>query len=472
MPLVDIVMPVFNAGRYLDEAVRSLQRQTLADFRLILVNDGSTDGSGERCHAFAAADPRLLCLDQENRGITRSLNRGLDLATAPFVARMDADDIAEPDRLAQQLRYLESHPAVVALGTSVHSIDDRGALVNRFDPPALHADIDRELLTGNGGAMIHPSLLFRRDTLRAIGGYTEELPYSQDLDIFLRLAEVGRLANLLSPLLRYRLHPGASNFTHGTKKRELKEGILRRAAARRGVPFVPPPVRPLLHERDAATTLREWALYASAHQQRRAAVRHLAAAVVHRPLARDNLRAARVILPRLFRRPSSEYWTHRQEMNYYLEVRRLAAEHAASAASVLEVGPRNTAFLRRLDWIPDKTAIDIAFQPEIPGVRGFKGDFFAFDPGRRFDLVLCLQVLEHLDDPAAFARKLLATGRLVIASVPYRWPAGMCQYHKQDPIDETKLLGWFGRAPRDWIRVTDERLDRIICVYDAAPARP
>lgn len=468
MPAVDILMPVFNAGAYLDEAVRSLQRQTLRDFRLILVNDGSTDGSGERCRAFAAADPRLLCVDQENRGITRSLNHALSLATAPYVARMDADDIAEPDRLAQQLRYLETHPAVVALGTSVRSIDDRGAFVGRFDPPALHAAIDGELLTGNGGAMIHPSLVFRRDALRTVGGYDERLPYSQDLDIFLRLAEIGRLANLLTPLLRYRLHPGSSNFTHGTRKRELKEGILRAAATRRGTPFVPPPVRPLLHERDAAATRREWALYASAHHQRRAALRHLLGAFAQRPFARDNLRAARLVLPRLLRRPSSEYWAHRQEMNYYLEVRRLASEHAAAATSVLEVGPRNTAFLRRLEWIADKTAIDIAFLPAIPGVHGIKGDFFTFDPGRRFDLVLCLQVLEHLDDPAAFACKLLASGACVIASVPYRWPAGMCVYHKQDPVDEAKLAQWFGRAPLDSIRVADEGRERLICVYSGS----
>ncbi len=468
MPLVDILLPVFNAGRHLDDAVRSLQRQTFADFRLILINDGSTDDSGGRCRALAAADPRLHCIDQENRGITRSLNRGLALATAPFVARMDADDIAEPDRLAQQLRYLESHPAIVALGTSVHSIDDHGAPVNRFDPPALHEAIDRELLTGNGGAMIHPTLVFRRAALLAIGGYDEQLPFSQDLDIFLRLAEVGRLANLLSPLLRYRLHPGSSNFTHGPEKRALKEGILRRTAVRRGVPFVPPPVRPLLHERDPAATRREWALYASAHHQRRAALRHLAGAFLHRPFDRANLGAARLVLPRLLRHPSEEYWEHRRGMNYYLEVHRLATEHASAAASVLEVGPRNTAFLRRLDWIPDKTAVDIALKPEIPGVAGVQGDFFTYDPGRRFDLVLCLQVLEHLADPAAFARKLLATGRTVIASVPYRWPAGMCRYHLQDPVDEAKLLTWFGRPPRDWLRVTDENQERLICVYDSA----
>lgn len=462
MPRVDILMPVFNAGRFLDEALRSIRAQTWTDFRLILINDGSTDDSADRCRAAAAADPRLLCIDQVNLGITRSLNRALALATAPFVARMDADDIAEPDRLAQQLRYLDAHPAVIALGTSVHSIDDRGARVNRYDPPALHADIERELLTGNGGAMIHPSLVFRLEALRQVGGYSDDLPFSQDLDLFLRLAEVGRLANLLSPLLRYRLHAQSSNFTHGPAKRALKEEILRRAAARRARPFVAPPVSPLLHERDPAATRREWALYASAHRQRHAAVRHLAGAFVRRPLALENLRAARIVLPRLFRPTGPAERRHTEPVNCHLEILRLAREHAGAATTVLEVAAGRSTFLRRLDWIPEKTALDGGNEPAIAAVRGLAGDFLAYPIDHRFDLVLCLHDLEGVGAPATVARRLLAAGSIVIVAAPCRRP-------ESDP--EAELLGWFGRPPLDWIRVADGDREHLICVY-ASPSSP
>lgn len=160
------------------------------------------------------------------------------------------------------------------------------------------------------------------------------------------------------------------------------------------------------------------------------------------------------------------YWQRRQHMQYYREVIRLARAHAPEAKSVLDVGARDTPVLVELDWIGSRTAIDFEVAPDLPGVTGIKGDFLEFQPAQPFDLVICLQVLEHLDDPHRFAQKLFDTGRTVIISVPYQWPAGFCPQHPQDPIDEQKLLRWTERPPVEQAIVTDDRLARFIGVFE------
>jgi hypothetical protein len=168
-----------------------------------------------------------------------------------------------------------------------------------------------------------------------------------------------------------------------------------------------------------------------------------------------------------------DYWEVRKNYRYFTDVVRLARQHAGNAQSVLDVGPRDTPFVRELAWIPAKTALDLQFMPMIVGATNLQGDFLQYQPERPFDLVLCLQVLEHLDDPTTFARKLLATGKTVIISVPYRWPLGTCKWHPQDPIDEEKLLGWMGRPFIDKSIVTDQGAQRIIGVFHGdAYARP
>jgi trans-aconitate methyltransferase len=94
-----------------------------------------------------------------------------------------------------------------------------------------------------------------------------------------------------------------------------------------------------------------------------------------------------------------------------------------------------------------------------------QADFYTWKPDRNYDVVLCLQVLEHLDNPKEFAQKLLQVGKTVIISVPYKWKEGSCKYHTQDPIDKEKLKGWVGREPDEQHVVTDKGLERIICVY-------
>jgi hypothetical protein len=161
-------------------------------------------------------------------------------------------------------------------------------------------------------------------------------------------------------------------------------------------------------------------------------------------------------------------------MMYYREVVRLALAHAPDARSVIDVGSMNSPFILRFDWIPEKASLDLYKQGRLRRVKNIKVDFLTWQPDRVYELVLCLQVLEHLDEPAPFARKLLACGRRVIVSVPYCWPPGHEPSHVQDPVDEAKVAAWLGRP---WIehliaREADDPFARLIVVVDGTAIRP
>lgn len=159
------------------------------------------------------------------------------------------------------------------------------------------------------------------------------------------------------------------------------------------------------------------------------------------------------------------YWSDRQHMRYYSQVLSFARRHAPGGGSVLDVGGRDCQYIAWLDWFQHKVVIDLKPPPAQPGVDTVAGDFLAWQPAAVFDLVLCLQVLEHLAEPAPFCRKLLRTGRVAIISVPYRWPQGLCRYHLQDPVDEVKLQGWAGQLMRESSIVRDGNRDRLVAVF-------
>ncbi len=160
------------------------------------------------------------------------------------------------------------------------------------------------------------------------------------------------------------------------------------------------------------------------------------------------------------------YWSERKQFNYYAEVVRLSRLYVPNGGSVIDVGAGYAHLLRRFDWFTHRVALDPNTIRRQRGIERLCIDFFEYRPETPFDLVLCLQVLEHLDDPTRFAQKLFATGQTVIISVPYRWPAGFYQPHVQDPVDEEKLASWTGRTPTATLKVRDGR-ERLIAVYGA-----
>jgi hypothetical protein len=144
------------------------------------------------------------------------------------------------------------------------------------------------------------------------------------------------------------------------------------------------------------------------------------------------------------------YWERRKHLLYYREVLRLAKRHCPAAHTVIDIGAKQNPFVLQLDWIAHKTRLDIEPAPALPGCLTIQADFMEYCIGEPVDLALCLQVLEHLENPGPFARKLLEVGRTVILSVPYRWPKGLVPSHRQDPVDEDQLRQWTGRP---WIDV-------------------
>ena len=233
-PAVSVVMAVYNSERYLSEAVRSILGQTLGDFELIALDDGSTDGSLKILNDFARQDPRVRVVTRPNKGLTATLNEGIALARGEFIARMDGDDVAYPDRFARQVEFLRARPDVVCAGGSFELIDGKGRLLTRLDPPADDADIQKSCLAGHT-AVCHPAAMMRADAARKVGGYDTYFKTTQDLDMWLRLGEVGRLANLPDVLLQFRQHEGSVSETKRLEQRRFSREACERAWKRRGI---------------------------------------------------------------------------------------------------------------------------------------------------------------------------------------------------------------------------------------------
>ncbi len=242
-PLISVLMPVYNAERYLAEAVESILNQTLGDFEFLIVDDGSTDGSLRILERYASRDPRIRLTSRPNTGYLVALHEMLAVARGEFLARMDADDIALPERFERQVEYFRSHPEVVVLGTRILVIDHDGDPLEERCRAQTHEEIDMAHLVPSSASpgICHPALMMRTETLRRVGGYRAEYYPSEDGDLFLRLAEIGRLANLPDVHLKYRLHPQSTTRARGVEQYAVLLSAIADARRRRGLPPVPPP---------------------------------------------------------------------------------------------------------------------------------------------------------------------------------------------------------------------------------------
>lgn len=235
-PTISVVMPVYNTRAYVTAALDSIIGQTFPNWELICVDDGSNDGSLNILRDYEAADQRLHVVTRTNSGSSRARNHGMSLARGKYIAAMDSDDIALPDRLSCQLRYMEAHPECVALGANVQVVGPDLMPIYDELKPLDHDTIDNRVLAGDGSAIRHPVALFRTEALQMIGGYREECFTGEDTDLYLRLAECGRLANLPDILLLYRLRLGSITRTRETTYNQV---VRRDAYIRRGLPVDP-----------------------------------------------------------------------------------------------------------------------------------------------------------------------------------------------------------------------------------------
>lgn len=211
-PSISIAMSVYNNAPYLAQAIRAILAQTHTDFEFLIVDDGSTDGSTAIIDDFARQDGRVRPIHQENRGLVASLNRLLHEARAPLVARMDGDDDCHPERLSRQYAFMQENPDHAVIGTQSISFDDAG---NRWASPEFPTtDAELRAAIGTRNVMCHPSVVMRRDLVRAAGGYRRQFVHCEDRDLWLRLSEHSRLASLPDALTYYRRTPGQVSNRH------------------------------------------------------------------------------------------------------------------------------------------------------------------------------------------------------------------------------------------------------------------
>lgn len=227
-PTVSVALAVRNAERTVRESLQSVLNQTWTDFDVIVVDDGSTDRTPELLDRMAASDARVRVIRREHRGLAPSLNGAIELARGKYVARQDADDVSMPSRLDRQVRFLDTHPAVCAVGTAGVVIDDAGRAIRAYATRHGAAAVRKGLRTLRGSP-IHGSMMMRRQAVVDVGGYRGAFSASQDADLWLRLCERGDIDNVPEPLYHWRIAAGSVYADH--RARQLRYAALARVFA-------------------------------------------------------------------------------------------------------------------------------------------------------------------------------------------------------------------------------------------------
>lgn len=226
-PLITVVMPVRNGARWLGEALSSVAAQTLSDWELIAIDDGSTDDTPRILAQFAERDARVRVIRQDALGLVTALNRGIAEARGALLARLDADDRARPERLRRQSDHLAAHPEIALLGSWAQRIDEAGGARGMLRPATDPQELGRILMRGN--PFVHSSVMLRADVVRRLGGFRPAFRAAEDYDLWLRIAEVATIANLPEPLIDYRWH--SENVTHRNAIRQAFSVRLARRSA-------------------------------------------------------------------------------------------------------------------------------------------------------------------------------------------------------------------------------------------------
>lgn len=242
-PRVTVLIPVYNGEKFLAEAIESILGQTFTDFELLIIDDGSTDSTPRVISAFN--DPRIRFeRNQQNLGLSETLNRGKVMARGEYLARMDSDDVSLPQRLSRQVAFMDNNPDVGICGTWLEAFSDTSRTV--WPSPGTHDDIVCSLLFES--VMYHPTVIFRNSHIdKFTVRYSPEFPAAQDYELWSRCSGGLRLANVPEVLLRYRLHDEKS----GRSKQQLQIEYANRVRSR------------LLRELGIEHTEEELALHAS-----------------------------------------------------------------------------------------------------------------------------------------------------------------------------------------------------------------
>lgn len=230
-PLVSVVIPVYNCEAFFDETLRSARAQTLRDIEIIVIDDGSTDGSMSIAERHASADQRIRLFRQPNSGVASAQNHGVREARAPWIALLGADDVALPQRLERQLAYLSAHPRTKVLGTYGWRIGARGRELGAFDVgPRDQAHFERLRSANEAIYLLASSVVFSRDVALAAGGF-RELDVAEDVDLWTRIADYHLVEALPERLVLYRVH--TASMSSAALFRQLEAALWISAASAR-----------------------------------------------------------------------------------------------------------------------------------------------------------------------------------------------------------------------------------------------
>jgi len=221
MPKISVILPVYNGERYIVQSVESILKQSYRDFELVVVNDGSTDRTGSLLRGIS--DPRIVLVEQENQGLTRTLNNALKVIKGEYIARQDADDLSHPDRLLRQVEFLDTRLDVGLVGSVCLCLNEEGEIIGKT-PPLTDPLKLKKILRERGNPFVHGSVMFRRECIGKVGGYRVEMDRAEDYDLWLRISEYYEIAKLKEPLYLWRWSQSGISLTkmeYLEKKAEL-----------------------------------------------------------------------------------------------------------------------------------------------------------------------------------------------------------------------------------------------------------
>lgn len=219
--MVSVIMSAYNAEKYLVETIESILCQSYKDFEFIIVNDGSIDNTQSIIENYAKNDNRIVVVNQENIGLTKTLNKAIKMSNSKYIARIDADDVALSNRLMEQVRYLETNLDIDLVTSNYFLIDSFGKDILYRRLPNIMI-IKRALKMHN--FIAHSTVMFRREKFDNVGGYNERYKYSQDWDLWQRINKIGIIDK---PLLKWRIHESNINFKKNNKSKKYNEYFLK-----------------------------------------------------------------------------------------------------------------------------------------------------------------------------------------------------------------------------------------------------
>jgi glycosyltransferase involved in cell wall biosynthesis len=237
-PKISVLMPVYNSAKYLAAAIESILNQTFSNFELILIDDGSSDESLSILNKYLELDSRCKVHSRPNKGIIATRNELVSYARADILAWMDSDDISFPDRLEKQYKFLKDHKNCMALGTEALLIDNQGDYMYPLFVSKSHEEIDNLNLSGQGSFICNPSVMFRKSAFLAVGGIHYEYSHAEDIDFYLRIAEIGRIEILPETLLYYRQHFSSVGYQHRESQINSAYKAINDARLRRNLPLL------------------------------------------------------------------------------------------------------------------------------------------------------------------------------------------------------------------------------------------